>query len=712
MSELLHQLAENLNISTKYSYFAGGKNVDCVASDELLRFLIEDMGYAARNDEDILKSMDRLSKKRWQRAMEAVYVNQADDLKFDIILKKDETKDDIKVFLAKEGQQTFKSVHAQWTVSEEKKEGRNLYVRLNVKITDKVEPQYYVLKVQTAHNEYKAQFIVAPKKCYELDKKNKKKLYGFAVQLYSLKSKQNWGVGDFSDLSAMVDIAADNGGDVIGLNPLNVLLHDYPEAASPYASISRLFLNPIYIDVEKVPLFEKKDKDEKAVREAKESENINYTKVYQTKVKALKAIFERLKKDKGSKYAASFEKFKSDNAKELNKLAVFQAICHERAKAGGKLSAKAEAELGSALGSGVEKFALQHQNEIEFFKFLQFEADRQLKLVFDKIKKRGLAIGLYRDMPVGVSKDSAEVWSDKYLYVQKSGAGVPPDSYFPTGQKWGLGAFQPAELKERAYKPFINILRACMRYAGAVRIDHIMGLSRLFIIPDEGVEGTYIRYNAQDMMNILALESYLNKCVVVGECIGNVEAGYTESLLSRGIYLLGVLWSERKDENGTMKAPDEYEEKYFASVGTHDMPPLKAWWFGREIATMRNLGLYSEEDMVSAYHWREHERRLLLGALDKENVWPKDNLRHGDYLYGEAYPEGIDEAVHAYMAKTKSEVLLLMPEDIFQSEKIQNLPGTDVDKFPNWRAKQVIDIEDIADSEAFHRHINIVKKYR
>ena len=396
----------------------------------------------------------------------------------------------------------------------------------------------------------------------------------------------------------------------------------------------------------------------------------------------------------------------------MQRLAVFQAIAHERFLRGGRFDKAEEIELGSALGSGVNAFAKAHEKEVDFFKFLQFEADRQLRLVKKEIDKRKLIIGLYRDLPVGVSKDSAEVWSDRYLYIQRSGAGAPPDNYFPTGQKWGLGAFNPRELKERCYKPFIRILRANMKYAGAVRIDHIMGLSRLFIIPDDGQEGTYIRYNAEDMMNILALESYLNKCVVVGECIGNVEAGYTESLLKRGIYLLGVLWSERKDENGTMKTPDEYEEKYFASVGTHDMPPLKAWWFGREIDTMHRLGLYTDEEMRRAYHWREHERRLLLDTLDREGVWPKDNLRHSDYMYGENYPEGMDEAVHAYMAKTKSEVFMLMPEDIFQSEKIQNLPGTDVDKYPNWRSKQVIDLEDMKDSNAYQRHINIVKKYR
>lgn len=712
MSELIKTLAEKLNISTTYDYMSGGSVKHCTASDGLLRFLIEDMGYSAKNDEDITKSLERLEKRRWQRAMEAIYVCQENKLCFDIVLREEETGSRVDVIYAKEGEDTFSKLNVELKPVETKQEGHGVYVRLNAKVLDKLKPDYYALKVRTIKGEYRTVLAVAPTQCYTLNKKGKEKLFGFAMQLYSLRSKHNWGVGDFSDLRQAIELLGESGGDVIGLNPLNVLLHDYPEAASPYASISRLFLNPIYIDVENVPEYQKGDKNVAAINAAKAKENIDYTSVYRLKIKALQAIYERLKKKSDTAYAKEFAEFKNKDEGDLQRLAVFQAIAHERFLRGGRFDKKEEAELGSALSSGVEKFAREHENEVDFFKFLQFEADRQLGLVKKEIDKRRMVIGLYRDLPVGVSKDSAEVWSDRYLYIQRSGAGVPPDNYFPTGQKWGLAAFNPQELKERCYKPFIRILRANMRYAGAVRIDHIMGLSRLFVIPDDGVEGTYIRYNAEDMMNILTLESYLNKCVVVGECIGNVEAGYAESLLKRGIYLLGVLWSERKDENGTMKTPQEYEDKYFASVGTHDMPPLRAWWFGREIETMHRLGLYTDEDMRSAYHWREHERRLLLDALDREGVWPQDNLRHGDYMYGENYPEGIDEAVHAYMAKSNSEVFMLMPEDIFQSERIQNLPGTDVDKYPNWRSKQVIDLEDMKDNYAYQRHIGIVKKYR
>ena len=654
--------------------------------------------------------MEKIEKKRWQRALESIYVCLNDNVKFDLIISEKEKVEG--VFICLDSQKNYKELGVDLRAEENKMTGRVKYVKYIGYVKDALDIGYYNLKVKTDKNEYQTILAVAPKQCYQLNKKNKEKMFGYAVQLYSLKSKRNWGVGDFTDLSSLVDLAAQSGGDVIGLNPLNVLHHDYPRAASPYSSISRLFLNPIYIDVEKVPSYKKSDKDEKAVLKAREAECIDYATVYGAKIRALKAIFERVMADKNSSYMKEFEAFKEEEGADLQRLAVFQAISHERFLKGGKLSTIEEKNLCSANSSGVEKFYKAHLKEVEFFEFLQFEANRQLQAVHKKIKKSGLKVGLYRDLPVGVAKSSAEVWGDSSLYLQSSGAGAPPDSYFPTGQKWNLGAFNPFELKERAYKPFIKILRANMRYAGAIRIDHVMGLSRLFVIPDDGEDGAYIRYDARDMANILALESHLNQCAVVGECIGNVEEGYTKSLLDKGLYLLGVLWCERKDENGTMKAPHEYEEKYFSSVGTHDMPPLKAWWFGREIDVMHKLGLYSEEEMRSAYRWREHERRLLLEALDREGVWPQDNLRKGSYLYGEGFPEGMDEAVHAYMAKTKSDVFLLMLEDIFQSERIQNLPGTDVEQYPNWCAKQVVDLEDMKDSEMYQRHMHIVKQYR
>ena len=711
MSELLYQLANKLGISTSFTY-GGGTIKTSVASDELLRFFIESLGFGAKNDAEMTRSLERLEKKRWQRALEAVYVVTNAAPVMDIVLPQKEVESGVEVYFAPEGENDFHKLNVEMIDLETRQEGRVLYVKKQLRICEGLDFGYYDIKVKTAKSEYKTLLALAPQQCYQLDTKDKKKLYGFAVQLYSLKSRRNWGVGDFTDLENMIDLLADSGGDVIGLNPLSVLLHDYPEAASPYASISRLFLNPIYIDVEKVPFYEAADKDEQAVSEARGQEHIDYTAVYNAKIKALQNIYERVKENAHSDYAKEFHDFKKNDSGGLNRLAVFQALCHAKKIADKKEVKQIDELLHSSIGSEVERFAHKHVAEIDFFKFLQFEADRQLRLVEDKIKQRNLVIGLYRDLPVGVSKDSAEVWSDRYLYMQESGAGAPPDSCFPSGQKWGLGAFNPFELKERCYKPFIRILRANMRYAGALRVDHVMGLSRLYLIPDKGEEGTYLAYNVQDMFNILALESYLNKCIVVGECIGNVADGFKEMLTERNIYSLGVLWNERGNDGFSFKAPNEYETLYFASVGTHDMPPLKAWWFGAEIGLMKELHMFTPEEATNAYKCREHERWRLLNAMDKESVWPEDKRRQGDYLFGEGYPEGLEEAVHGYMAKTNSIVFMLQPEDIFQSMQIQNLPGTDIDKYPNWRTKLPVDVEDMKDSEAYHRNIDVVKKWR
>ena len=706
MADNLRKLAKMLGIATSFSYSGGAKKLD--VSDATIKFFAEKLGYKAGNDSEIEHSIERFLKKRWQRVMEAIYVVNDDDKSFDLVIKKSEAEGDIFVELSVEGKDEYFDVYTEFEEVEEKRG----YVWLKGVIKDELKIGYYDLRVGTELGEYKSLMAICPKKCYELDKKGAEKLFGFSLQLYALKSRRNWGVGDFSDLAEFATISARSGGNVIGLNPLNVLCHDYPESASPYNSVSRLFLNPIYIDVEKAPYYnESEDKDFEAINEAKRQDKIAYAVVYNAKMKALKNIFERAKKDNGGKYWGEFLKFKEDEGAELYRLAVFSAIRHERFLQHENVSAEWRKTYYNALNPEVEKFADARKDEIEFYEFLQFEADRQFKMVKEKIDECGMAVGLYRDLPVGVSRDSAEVWGDNFLYMQESGAGAPPDNYFPLGQKWGLGAFNPFELKERGYKPFIRILRANMKYAGALRVDHVMGLSRLYIIPEKDDNGTYIYYNEKDMLNILALESNLNKCVVAGECIGNVEQGFEKMLDDKNIYRLGVLWSEREADGLTLKNPKNYEKKYFASVGTHDMPPLKAWWFGREIQIMRELNFFTDEEAKNGFCWREAERKALLKGLDSENVWPEDRRRKADYIYGEGYPEGVEEAVNAYMAKSNSEVFLIQPEDMFHQTSLQNLPGTDMEH-PNWRTPLPVYLEDMEQDIGWRRNMVVVKKYR
>ena len=285
------------------------------------------------------------------------------------------------------------------------------------------------------------------------------------------------------------------------------------------------------------------------------------------------------------------------------------------------------------------------------------------------------------------------------MFMEKSGAGAPPDAFFTLGQKWCLGAFNPYELKNRAYEPYLKILRANMAYAGALRIDHVMGLMRLFMIPDDKQNGTYIYYNFDDMLGLLALESHLHKCAVVGESIGNVPDGFLDKLRAHNIYSISVLWSERWNGGyGDFKMSSDYPANVFVSVGTHDMQPLKMWWFGYDIELKRKLNMIDDNERIASYKLREGDRYKLLAALDFNQVWPQDKLRKADYLYGEGYPEGIEEAVHKLLAKTPCKVVMLQLEDVFEVAELQNLPGTDR--------------EDMESSEAYWRNINAVKSAR
>ena len=715
MQKLLYTLADKLGIVTSFCD-AGILKKEYKTNEKTIKFFVEKLGYKASTEKEIEDSLLRIEQKRWLRTLEPIYVRSQNNAYFDFVTGAEKEQEDF--ILKLRSQTTGKEIEPTYDVVFEKDSAemfRKKYIKYKVEIKTSLEPDYYDIELCIGNEKYDSVLALSPEKCYENPEFEHNKLWGFAVQLYALRSKRNWGVGDFTDLAELADVCGHAGANIIGLNPLNVLMHDYPENASPYSSISRLFLNPIYIDVEKVPEFLPEDIKglEKEIENCRNSEFIDYEKVYPLKIKVLEKIFKRVQKDPKSKYYKAYEKFCKENGKNLEMLALYQTIYHEQKDYVWGGNSSWPKELQNPRSKEASAYLKTKKSQVEFFKFLQFEADRQLLEAYNRIQKNDLKIGLYRDLPVGVGKDSAELWTDKDLFLQEAGAGAPPDAFFPTGQKWCLGAFNPTELKEQKYRPFINILRANMRYAGAIRIDHVMSLMRLYIIPDDMENGTYLLYDFDDMLGIVALESYLQKCVVVGESIGNVPDGFLEKIHEKNIYSLSVLWAERWAATGWFKNPEDYPEKAFASIGTHDMTPLKMWWFGHEIELYAALGMLKDEaEKTAAYKLREGDRRKLLDALDYNDVWPKDNLRRSDYMYGEGYPEGIVEAVEAFGAKSTSRVFLSQLEDVMEVDELQNLPGTDRDKHPNWRKKLPLNLEEYLKDRKFLRAIEAIKKYR
>lgn len=712
MTSSLQKLADTIGILTSYT---DACNQEHEIEDNVVRLLAEKLGYKAGNEEEIARSIELHYKKRWQKTLESISVVEQKDIWFDVVLPENHDTSDLKLRLRYRGnEESFEPGFCVFDEGGRYTIGHTVYKKVVVKINGRLEVGYYEIELETGGKKYKSVLAVAPEKCYANETLEKERLWGFAVQLYSLNSSRNWGIGDFTDLYGLVDICKRSGADVIGLNPLNVLSHDFPEDASPYGSVSRLFLNPIYIDVEKVPGFTPEDmascRDK--VASLRDSELIQYTPVYELKITMLEKLYRRMLQDKKSPYYADYEAYCRRKGAELDKLALFQALSEERAHTVWGGWKAWEEEYRNSNSRAVAEYAKKHHERIGFFKYLQFEAERQFDAVKKHIDEQGLKIGLYRDLAVGVCQNSAELWGDYETFIKDAGAGAPPDELFCNGQNWGLGAFHPEVLKERAYEPYIKVLRANMHNAGALRIDHAMGLMRLFVILNQEECGSYVLYNFADMLNILAIESWLNRCTIVGESIGIVPEGFIEKMAEKNIGSLSVLWVERPLGSSDFKSPSEYPAKAFASVGTHDMPPLKMWWFGYEIAEKHKLGIYTEEQMNWCYHERELERRKLLFALDSNAVWPEDKPRRGDYLYGEAYPEGIEEAVHRFVARAPSEVFLSQLEDILHVEKMQNVPGIDRDQHPNWRRKLPVRLENLESDIAYVRNIAAIKKER
>ena len=715
MDEKLHELADKLGIAVSYVNICRPEERHLI-DDETVRFFARALGFKASTPEEVEKTLRALDKRRWQNTLEPVYVFEQKQKFFDAVLPEADLDGDFSLTLT--SRQTGEKREVSFIVTalpESRLIGKKKYHKVSVEITSELEIGYYEAEFSTASGLWRTVLAAAPEKCYMPEILEKKRLWGYNIQLYSLRSRRNWGVGDFTDLYNFVDICRRSGADVIGLNPLNVLGHCFPEEASPYMSISRLFLNPIYIDVESVPEFEPEDRYqiEAEIADLNAAEKIDYGRVYPLKVKVLQKLYRRMRED--PERMEEFAAFCKEKGKSLQNLAAFQALYEDnwRDHWGGWRAW--EKEFRSPNSATVKKYCKEQAERLDFFKFLQFEAERQLQRVFKHVREAGLQIGIYRDLPVGVGRDSAEVWSDENLFLRDSGAGAPPDAFFLIGQKWNLGAFNPFELKARAYEPFIRMIRAAAEDAGALRLDHVMSMTRLFVIPEAAdKEGTYLLYNFEDMLNIVAIESHLNRCLIVGESIGNVPEGFLDKIAAKNIMSMSVLWNERWDMGwGDFKAPSWYPENSAASIGTHDMPPLKMWWFGYDIALSRQLGIIaSEEEMYNNYHKREADRWKLLKVLDENQVWPEDNRRRADYLFGEGYPEGLEEAVHRFLAKSNAKIFLVQPEDIFQVDRQQNVPGTDRDKYPNWRLKLPVNLEDTENTLAYYRNIAAVKKER
>ncbi|HEY9213754.1 MAG TPA: 4-alpha-glucanotransferase, partial [Ancylobacter sp.] len=508
---------------------------------------------------------------------------------------------------------------------------------------------------------------VAPSACYvPTDLANDGRRFGLATHLYTLRrASLDQGIGDFSALGSLGAAAAGLGASTLGLNPLHALFDTDRERASPYHPSDRRFLDPVYIDVAAL------GGDVAGFADLSRAVNVDYTGVWAAKESALRAAFA------GFGGAPDFESFLTEGGEPLKRFAAYQAIAKVHPRTDWR---QWPAALRDAASADVASFTHEHVSEVRFALWQQWIADRQLGAAASQSREAGLSLGFYRDLAVGTAPDGAEAWAEAGMLMQGVNVGAPPDPLGPEGQNWNLPPPDPLALQRDGYESFARLVAANMRHAGALRIDHVMGLRRLFLLPAGAgaVDGAYLAYPFEDLAGQVAAESMRAQCMVVGEDLGTVPFGMREQLAAERMLSYRVLWFERSGED--FMPPEDYPSLAAACVSTHDLPTLTGWWDGVDIGERRALGLMGEDGLIAALAEREAEKVRLGEALLREGLidtFPEPGAAMSDAFF---------VAVHAFVGRTCSMLALAQLDDLAGEAVAVNLPGTDRER-PNWRRR-------------------------
>jgi len=516
-----------------------------------------------------------------------------------------------------------------------------------------------------------ASLIVAPPRAFDGDFD---RCWLLAVQLYGVRSARNWGIGDFTDLEGLLELAGHLGADGVGLNPLHALFDDRPADCSPYSPNSRLFLNPLYIDVEKLAEFLPRVLAESSntIVMLRASDIVDYAAVAELKWRALRLVFKKFRADPKRARQRDFEKFRAERAPLLSRFACFEVLRHKFNKPWWdwpKQWRQPDDVKLAKLRAGADAA------NIEFAEFVQWTADRQLQSCRDLAARLGMKVGLFLDVAVGVQSDGFDAWNEQAAISRHLAVGAPPDPLNTAGQNWGLAGFNAAGLEIQSFEPYREMLRASMRHAGAIRLDHVLGLKRLYLVPHgfAANNGVYVQMPFEALLAATAQESVAHRCVVIGEDLGTVPEGFREQMADWGIWSYQVMMFER-DDHGSFRGIDHYAPNALVTFNTHDLSTYAGWRSLSDLALKRSLGIDPGESDDA--RWR---------AL----TMLTDVLRHHAIDHHDLY------AVAGFLARTKSRLLAISLEDLLGVIDQPNIPGT-VNEHPNWRRRLPLAIDGIA----------------
>lgn len=533
----------------------------------------------------------------------------------------------------------------------------------------KPEEGIYKLSLRDRHGHQESvPLVCAPERSFV---GNFDKVWLLAVQLYSVRSSRNWGIGDFTDLAEILAWVASRGGAGVGLNPLHVLFDDAPDDCSPYAPNSRLFLNPLYVDVERLPEFSGNFASAYAdtITALNSADLVDYSGVLRLKRKAMRCAFERFQSNHDISRKMEFEDFKVRSGPLLFRFACFEVLRKRFKRPWWEWPRRWACSDDLALNE-LNKGA--SKAEIEFVQFAQWCADQQLKDCKELAEKLGMKVGLYLDVAVGVRPDGFDAWNEQEAIDRELSVGAPPDILNTQGQNWGLAGYSASGLQSVFFRPFEEMLHASMRYAGAIRLDHVLGLNRMYLVPRamSPDQGTYLKMPFEALLATIAIQSHRHSCVVIGEDLGTVPDGFREALADWGVWSYRVMMFERGNDGAFVQA-HRYPSNSLATFGTHDLPTYHGWLVGGDLRLKCAMGVDPGES---------NEARAASVA----------SLAHAlAFQQSEGSPDVF--SMLKFLAETPSRILAVSIEDLLSIVEQVNVPGTTT-QYPNWRRRLPLEI--------------------
>ena len=527
--------------------------------------------------------------------------------------------------------------------------------------------------------------------------------FGIWANLYTVRAQGDWGHGGLRELRRLGRLAGEHGAAFVGINPLHAVTNRGTEF-SPYSPASRLYRNPLYLDPEAVPELAGSPEarallDDPQLRRRRaaleQAASIDHESVLDAMMPLLRELHGAFCRSATPARKDAYAAYREREGTTLRDFATWEVLAAHHTSdrdPAGSTWWRWPAALRHPQSPAVERFRVEHADEVDFRSWLQFELDRQLADTQATLRAAGCELGIYQDLALGSSEASADLWMEPSLFAQGAQVGAPPDAYAPEGQNWGFPPFDPHRLRAEAYRPWSRLLRAAFARSGALRIDHAMGLMRLFWIPQgrPGSEGAYVSYRAQDLLGVLALESRRSGAIAVAEDLGTLPSELPGMLADWGLLRSAVVYFERDDAR--FRPTAHYPPRALATVSTHDLAPLAGYFEGTDLALRSAAQTASGGPLAAERAERTGERDTLVTALRAEGFLPDE----------EAEPDAraLRNALHAFLAATPSVLVAASLDDLAGEQEPVNLPGVPLTAHRSWSRRMSSRIDDLARSDA------------